>query len=217
MTVLYGTEHRALQDERDTRRLADLWQEMLIHGELAADEQAFIDARDMFFLSTVDARGNPTVSYKGGLPGFVRAIDPTTIVFPDYDGNGMCLSLGNIEQNRAVGLLFIDFETPHRLRVQGEAEVSRDPDLIAAWPGATLAVKIHVTDAFVNCARYIHRYEKVEQSRHAPAADGGQPIAEWKRIDLIQPHLSAVDQSEAEAAGALTMDEYLQKVAARQS
>lgn len=217
MSVLYGTEHRALQDERDTRRLADLWQEILIHKELAPEEQAFIAARDMLYLATVDAEGKPTVSFKGGMPGFVQALDPNTIAFPDYDGNGMCLSLGNIAQNASVGLLFIDLETPHRLRVQGEAEISRDPELLARHPGASLIVKVRVTDAFVNCGRYIHRYEKIERSRHTPNPDGTQPMAEWKRIDVITPHLSAADRPAAEAAGPLTMEEHQQKVVARES
>lgn len=213
MTVAYGKEHRALQDEHDSRRLADLWQEMLIHGELAPDEQAFIAARDFFFLATVDAEGRPTVSYKGGAPGFVRVLDPKTMAFPGYDGNGMFLSAGNVAENRSVGLLFIDFETPHRLRVQGDGEVVRGGDLVESFPGAAYAIRVSVTDAFVNCARYIHRMKSVETSRHVPDAGGGQPLAEWKRIDAVQPHLPERDRAPAAGAGELTIEQYGEKVA----
>jgi predicted pyridoxine 5'-phosphate oxidase superfamily flavin-nucleotide-binding protein len=213
MSVIYGPEHRALQDEHDTRRLADLWQEMLIHPELAPEEKAFVESRDMFFLATVDAEGKPTVSYKGGAAGFVRVPEPSTLVFPGYDGNGMFLSAGNIAQNRSVGLLFIDFETPHRLRVQGQAEIVREGDLVESFPGASHVVRISVTDVFVNCSRYIHKMKRVEESRHVPDAGGDQPIAEWKRIDAIQPHLAEGDKAPVGEAGPITMEEYFAKVA----
>lgn len=214
MTVLYGPEHRALQDAHDSRRLADLWQEMLIHGELAPEEQGFIASRDFFFLSTVDAEGKPTVSYKGGTPGFVRVLDQRTIAFPGYDGNGMFLSAGNIAESAKVGLLFIDFETPHRLRVQGEGEIVREGELVESFVGAAYAVKVRVTDAFVNCGRYIHKMNRVETSRHVPDAKGDQPIAEWKRIDFVQPHLPERDKEPVSAAGALTIEQHGEKVMA---
>lgn len=213
MTVIYGPEHRALQDEHDTRRLAELWREMLIHGELAPDEQAFIASRDFFFLSTVDADGWPTVSYKGGGAGFVRVLDPKTIAFPGYDGNGMFLSAGNVAENAKVGLLFIDFETPHRLRVQGCGEIVRDGALVESFPGAAYAVRIVIADAFVNCGRYIHKMARLETSRHVPDAGGAQPIAEWKRIDAVQPHLPERDRAPAAEAGPLTFEQYGEKVA----
>jgi predicted pyridoxine 5'-phosphate oxidase superfamily flavin-nucleotide-binding protein len=212
MTVIYGAEHRALQDEHDSRRLADLWQSMLIHQDLAPEEQAFIASRDFFFLATVDAEGKPTVSYKGGGPGFVRVLDPRTLAFPGYDGNGMFLSAGNVAENGSVGLLFIDFETPHRLRVQGEAELVRGGDLVDSFAGAAYAVRVSVTDAFVNCGRYIHKMKRVVTSRHVPDEAGAQPLAEWKRIDAVQPHLPERDKAPAAEAGELTIEAYGEKV-----
>ena len=120
MSRLYGPSHREFQDVHDTRRLADRL-EALAHAELTADECAFIESRTMFFLSTVDHQGWPTVSYKGGPPGFVHVAPEGRLVFPSYDGNGMFLTLGNIAADPRVGMLFIDFETPRRLRVQGTA------------------------------------------------------------------------------------------------
>ena len=118
MSKFYSDQYRALQARFDARRMADLMENAIVHAEFGADEKAFIESRDMFFLSTVDSAGRPTVSYKGGAPGFVRITGPSTIAFPSYDGNGMYYSMGNIMSSPQVGLLFIDFKTPHRLRVQ---------------------------------------------------------------------------------------------------
>src|SRR5829696_358434 len=110
MTPFYTAEQRAAQERFETTRMADLLQQVIVHAEVQETERAFIESRDMFFLATVDGTGQPTCSYKGGEPGFVQVIDPRTLVFPIYDGNGMFLSLGNIQATARVGLLFIDFE-----------------------------------------------------------------------------------------------------------
>lgn len=73
MSRLYGAQQRALQDRFDTRRIADKIEALAIHPELGDMEKAFIESRDMFWLSTIDEQGRPTVSYKGGDPGFVKA------------------------------------------------------------------------------------------------------------------------------------------------
>ena len=98
-----------------------------MHAELSDGDVGFIEGSSMFFLATADADGWPDVSYKGGRPGFVRCLDRRTIAFPSYDGNGMFRSLGNMLVNDRVSLLFVDFEHPDRLRVQGTAAVSTTP------------------------------------------------------------------------------------------
>ena len=85
---LYHDESRRLQDRFDTRRLADRIEERIVHDHIDADDRAFIEARDMFFIATVDADGQPQSSYKGGEPGFVRVLDECTIAFPIYDATG---------------------------------------------------------------------------------------------------------------------------------
>jgi hypothetical protein len=89
MSRLYGPIHRSLQDRFDTRRLADNVETRVVLTEIPPEHKAFIESRDMFFLSTIDHQGRPTVSYKGGDPGFLRVLDSKTIAFPCYDGNGM--------------------------------------------------------------------------------------------------------------------------------
>ena len=212
MSALYADTHRELQDRFETRRLADRLEQGIVHDAFADEERAFVESRDMFFLSTVDPEGRPTVSYKGGAPGFVR-VEGNGLVFPCYDGNGMFYSMGNATAHPQVGLLFIDFETPHRLRVQGEASLdegaARD-----AFPGAQLLVRVRPTQIFVNCSRYIHRYRKVEASKYVPDRDGSAPLALWKRIDFIQDSLPDWDRHEVQAAGPITQEEYVARVAA---
>jgi hypothetical protein len=148
MSKLYGPEHRTLQDRFDTRRLADSVEDRVVRTEIVAEHKAFIEARDMFWLASIDHQGRPTVSYKGGDPGFVRVIDSETLAFPSYDGNGMFFSMGNIAGNENVGLLFVDFERPHRLRVQGVASIDPVDPLLGEIHEAQLVVRVAVSDGF---------------------------------------------------------------------
>lgn len=210
----YGASARELQDRFDTRRLADALVQVIVHDELTDADRDFIASRDMFWLASVDAAGAPTVSYKGGAPGFVQVQGPRTLRFPSYDGNGMFYSMGNVADTAQVGLLFMDFEKPYRLRVQGEARLLDTADALAAFPGANLVVEVAVKALFQNCPRYVHRMARVEPSRYVPAADGSAPVAGWKRIDAIQPVLAACDQGQADRAGGLlTMDAWGELVA----
>src|SRR5205085_6437651 len=157
MSLIYSPASRALQDAFDTRRLADRLAEVKVHDRFTADDRSFIESRDMFFLASVDATGQPTCSYKGGDPGFVTVVDETTLAFPNYDGNGMYLSMGNLLVNPQVGLLFIDFQgnPPRRLRINGTASIAQDDPLIGEWERAQFVVRVHTTEVFPNCPRYI--------------------------------------------------------------
>jgi uncharacterized protein len=213
MERLYFDEHIALQEEFGTRKLADMLDTKWSHRALSPDEQAFIASRDMFFLATVDPEGRPTVSYKGGPPGFVKMIDDKTLAFPGFDGNGMFYSMGNILGQRHVGLLFIDFERPHRFRVQGRAKFERDSPLLSAWAEAKYAVRVDIDRVWVNCPRYVHRYQRVEQSKYVPMPEKETPLASWKRLDLVQEVIAPCDRVQAEKEGILTLPEYEDKVA----
>lgn len=212
MSRLYDPQHRSFQDEFGTRAMADRIEELACRTEFDDDSRGFIEAMDMFFLSSVDARGRPTVSYKGGDPGFVRVVDEKTLVFPSYDGNGMFYSVGNIAQNAEVGLLFISFEKPHRIRVQGRATVSRDDPMMAFYNEADFIVRVELSELWQNCPRYIHRYQRVDRSRYVPRADCETPLAEWKRIDLVQDVLPPADAARAQAAGTVGIEEWMDKV-----
>lgn len=189
----YHPGQRALQDRFDTRRIADRISERLVHHALTADDRAFIEARDMVFLATVGPDGQPTCSYKGGDPGFVRVVDEHTLAMPCYDGNGMFLSLGNVVAGSPVGLLFIDFEDGGRTRVEGTATVAADDPLLEAWPGALVVMRIRVTRVFPNCGRYVHHYALVERSTFVPRHRQVTPVPSWKRADWACDALPAHD------------------------
>ena len=200
MSSLYEQSHRNLQDEHDTRRLADRLQS-LAHAEFDDTDREFIATASIFFLASVNSDGMPTVSYKGGAPGFVRISAPNELIFPVYDGNGMFLSLGNIVCTRNVGLLFIDFQKPRRLRVQGTATRVDDATLLTQFPGAQHLTRVVVSSLFVNCGRYIHPMELSGISRHVPDMHGKQPFPTWKRIDAIADSLSPTDQQAVKDVG----------------
>ena len=180
---------RELQDRFDTRRLADRIESRLVHDRITEHDRAFIEARDMFFLATADSQGRPNCSYKGGDPGFVRVVDDRTIAFPNYDGNGMYLSTGNVLANPEVGILFIDFERGNRMRLNGTASVQLDDPLLPEYPEAQFIVRVRAREVFPNCPRYIHRMTLEELSVYAPAPDNEPPEPEWKRMDLFKGYL----------------------------
>src|SRR5215471_11249265 len=154
---MYHEQSRVFQDRFDSRRLADRLADTLAHARFTEEDRTFIEARSFFFLATSDTDGFPDCSYKGGAPGFVRILDGRTLVFPSYDGNGMFKSLGNIRASGKVGLLFLDFESPKRIRVNGLATVRDDDPLIEQVVGAQLIVRVTAQQIFPNCPRYIHR------------------------------------------------------------
>ena len=186
---MYNDGSRALQDRFDSRRIADRLEQVTLHPELTVDDIDFVEQCSMFFLATADEDGWPDCSYKGGMPGFVKVVDPTTIVFPSYDGNGMFRSLGNIVVNPRVGMLFIDFAQPNRMRVNGTATVETDGDLVERFDGAQAVVRVAVERVFPNCPRYIHRMDLVEQSVYAPRPGHVPPEPEWKRMDVFRDAL----------------------------
>jgi predicted pyridoxine 5'-phosphate oxidase superfamily flavin-nucleotide-binding protein len=192
---IYHDGMRELQDARDTRRIADRLAEVTLRHAFTDEDRAFIEACSMFFVATADADGHPDCSYKGGLPGFVRVVDPHTLAFPDYDGNGMYRSWGNVRANPHVGLLFIDFEKPKRIRVNGTATVSADDPLCAAFPGAVFVVRVAAERIFPNCPRYIHRMQLQEHSVYAPRADHVPPVPAWKTFDAFRDALPDRDRT----------------------
>ena len=167
----------------------------------------------MFFLATVDKEGRPTVSYKGGPVGLVKVIDDQTLAFPGFDGNGMFYSMGNIVGQSHVGLLFIDFETPHRFRVQGRATFRRDDPLVDTWKEAKYVVRVDCDRVWVNCPRYIHKHQRVGQSKYVPVEGKETPLALWKRADLVQDVIKPEERAQAEKEGLLTLPEYEERVA----
>jgi predicted pyridoxine 5'-phosphate oxidase superfamily flavin-nucleotide-binding protein len=190
---VYHDGSRHWQDRFDTRRLADRIEERLVGDVIDDDDREFIERLDMFFLATADENGHPQCSYKGGEPGFVRVLDEHTLAFPNFDGNGMYLSMGNALRNPHVGLLFVDFERQKRLRLNGIASIDEHDPLLPVYPEAQFIVRVRATEVFPNCPRYIHKLQLVERSRFVPKDACETPVPEWKRREWSRDVLAAGD------------------------
>jgi len=189
-SVMYHEGNRQLQDQFDSRRISDRLEQKLMRREFSADDKQFIESLPYFFLATADAEGRPDCSFKGGAPGFVRITGPSEIAFPDYDGNGMFKSLGNIVANADVGLLFIAMhDKPRRLRVNGIASVSDNDPLLAETVGAQLIVRVKARAIFPNCPRYIPKMQLAEPSVYVPQP-GCDPVEPaWKGFDIFKGYM----------------------------
>jgi predicted pyridoxine 5'-phosphate oxidase superfamily flavin-nucleotide-binding protein len=189
-SIMYHEGNRQLQDRFDSRRISDRLEQRLTRTRFSPDDKAFIENAAYFFLATADAQGRPDCSFKGGTPGFVRVTDESELAFPDYDGNGMFKSLGNMLVNPAVGLLFIAMHgKPQRLRVNGTATVSPDDPMLARTVGAQLIVRVMARAIFPNCPRYIPTMQMTEPSIYAPRPGCDPPEPAWKGFADFKDHV----------------------------
>jgi uncharacterized protein len=187
MSIMYHDGNRQLQDRFDSRRISDRLEEKLTRTTFTADDKAYIESCAYFFLATADAQGHPDCSFKGGMPGFVRVTGDNELAFPDYDGNGMFKSLGNIVINPNVGLLFIAMhDKPKRLRVNGTAQVSDSDPLLAETIGAQLIVRVKARSIFPNCPRYIPNMQMTGPSVYTPQPRSEPPEPAWKGFDIFK-------------------------------
>jgi uncharacterized protein len=191
---VYHQGMRRLQDARETRQIADRLQQVTLRSRFTDDDRAFIQRCPLFFIATADDQGHPDCSHKGGQPGFVRVLDDRTLAIPDYDGNGMYRTWGNVLVNPHVGLLFLDFEQPRRLRVNGTAVLRDDDPLLGDFPGAVFMIRVTAESIFPNCPRYIHRMQIVEESVYAPRPDYEPPVPAWKKFDVFRDALPPRDR-----------------------
>jgi len=193
VAIEYSDASRHLQDRFDTRRLADRLVEVKVHQGFTDADREFIQAQAMFFLATVDEHGQPTCSCKGGDPGLVTILDTATLAFPNYDGNGMYLSMGNISQTGRVGILFVDFERQRRLRVEGVAEIVFEHDVMRRYPECQFLVLVRTTAIYPTCPRYVHQHQLVARSPFVLRSGMSTPTPEWKRSGWARDVLAARD------------------------
>jgi predicted pyridoxine 5'-phosphate oxidase superfamily flavin-nucleotide-binding protein len=179
--------HRELQERFGSTALADRLLAVTHRTEFTEADRQFIESQRFFFLATADAEGRPDCSFKGGAPGFVRVVEKDALAFPDYDGNGMFKSLGNIRVNANVGLLFIAMEdAPKRLRVNGRAEIAFADPLMSSFAGAQALVRVRAEHIFPNCPRYIPNLKSGEDSVYIPRP-GATPVEPaWKGFDAFK-------------------------------
>jgi uncharacterized protein len=190
MSIMYHEGNRRLQDQFDSRRIPDRLEEKLTHSQFTEGDKTIVEDAAYFFLATADAEGRPDCSFKGGMPGFVRVVGPSELAFPDYDGNGMFKSLGNILVNPNVGMLFIAMHgKPQRLRVNGTATVSGDDPLRAETLAAQLIVRVTARAIFPNCPRYIPSMQLIEPSIYAPRSGHDAPEPAWKKFPDFKEYI----------------------------
>jgi hypothetical protein len=190
---MFHEGHRALQDRFDGRRVADALEKHRRLAEFSPDQIAEIENASFFFLATAHGE-SVDCSFKGGRPGFVRVTGTTTLEWPDFDGNSMYRSLGNLSLSPNVGLLFIRFDAQsYRLRVNGRAEILDSHPRLAETPGAKVMIRLEAREIFPNCPRYIPDLANDTASEYLPQTD--KPLAKpaWKDRDYIRDLLPDQD------------------------
>ncbi|GAA4476771.1 pyridoxamine 5'-phosphate oxidase family protein [Rhodococcus olei] len=161
----YGTADRAARFYSD---------QVLAHLNPAMIE--FTGRQEMAFIATSDSRGECDSTFRAGAPGFIHVIDPHTLAYPEYRGNGVMASLGNIRENPHVGILMMDFvHDLIGLHVNGSARIVEDPELRATVPdlpddhsgGRTPErwVVVDVEEAYIHCRKHIPRMKPVTTKR----------------------------------------------------
>ncbi|MEM8625909.1 MAG: pyridoxamine 5'-phosphate oxidase family protein, partial [Pseudomonadota bacterium] len=154
---------------------------------------ALIEEAAFFFLATAHGE-SVDCSFKGGPAGFVRVTGPTTLEWPDFDGNSMYRSLGNIRGSGRAGLLFIRLDgSPERLRVNGRAALLYDHPSLGRYPGAKLVIRLEAIEIFPNCPRYIPDLRAGRASEYLPVAGHALAKPGWKDRDYIRDILPETD------------------------
>src|SRR5678816_4439402 len=193
---LYHEGHRELQDRYRGRAVADRLEQHRMHCAFTDTDREFIETAHFFFLATAWGE-SVDCSMKGGVPGFVRVTAPNEIAWPDYDGNRMYRSLGNILRNPRVGLLFIRFDgklfnNAGRLRISGCAEIDESAAAVAGLPGAKRLVRVTAEHIFTNCPRYIPKLSLEETSVYVPREGYRPPDPPWKSMPFVKDIFEAV-------------------------
>lgn len=174
-------EHK-LQRRYGTRDRAQAFYGKQMLTYLNEDMRRYIQKQEMVFIATADSHGECDCSFRGGLPGFVRVLDEKRLVFPEYRGNGVLASLGNISENPHIGMWFGDFfDTTIGLHINGQATIIENEEF-ENWPNLPgpvardLAVSggrkperwisVEVREAYIHCSKHVPRFEKLEKSIH---------------------------------------------------
>jgi uncharacterized protein len=188
----YHEGMRSLQERFDGVRVANRLADHRRRYDFWDDDRKMIEAASFFFIATsfgeyVDC------SMRAGAPGFIHITGPGELEFPEYDGNSMYRTLGNISRNPNVGLLFVKFDgESYRIRINGRAEILDDPETLARHLGAKLVVRVRC-ELFSNCPRAVHDIPGDRLSVYVPRPGYEPPAPEWKSRDYIRDVLPEND------------------------
>lgn len=187
-------EHR-LQREHGTEHRAQAFYRRQVLDHLNNRMRTFIAEREMMFVSTADAGENCDCSIRTGPPGFVCVVDERTLVYPEYRGNGVMASLGNLRENAHIGLLFVDFfGSTVGCHVNGTAEVLENDTMMAKSASvapklrSALEAALHPADAGRRPERWVVvRVEEayIHCSKHIPRLARGDKAIPWGTDDPV--------------------------------
>ncbi|MCC7081524.1 MAG: pyridoxamine 5'-phosphate oxidase family protein [Burkholderiales bacterium] len=153
--AFHGGEEQAQRRWHTAALWDDARKARLLWDHIPSALHARVEAAHYFFLATSAPDGRCDCSFKGGGPGLVRVLDARRLAFPDFDGNGVFMSIGNILANPHVGCLFIDFTDGARLRVNGRASIHADAAAAALFPTQRRVVMVDIEQVIPNCARHV--------------------------------------------------------------
>lgn len=192
----YHDGMRALQDRFDGRRVADALAAHRRRYDFWPEDRALIEQTPFFFIAT-SFGGYTDCSLRSGMPGFVKTVGPGLIKFPEYDGNSMYRTLGNIARNPSVGLLFVKFDGQTlRVRMNGTAEILDDPAALARHHAAKVVVRVDC-EIYSNCPRSVHDLAGGDLSAYLPREGYDTPAPQWKSRDYIKDILPENDPHRA--------------------
>lgn len=161
---------RILQDRYASEKRARAFYDNQVLDHLNGPMQDFIARMDLMFVATADTAGKCDSSVRAGLQGFVRVLDEKTLAYPEYRGNGVMASLGNIVETGQIGLLVIDFEeSTIGLHINGRASIVENPDMprnagTGDGPEPERWVRVEVEEAYIHCSKHIPRLSKQSKS-----------------------------------------------------
>lgn len=170
-------EHRAQQLYGTTRKALAFYNKQMLNY-LNPLMQTFITEQDMAFIATADGKGECDCSFRAGLKGYLQIIDEKKVVFPEYRGNGVLSSIGNIFENPHIGMIFIDFQKALGLHINGKASIVEDGKLAQLLESNTgnatqipdasgrrpeMWILIQVEEAYIHCSKHIPLYQKLEK------------------------------------------------------
>jgi predicted pyridoxine 5'-phosphate oxidase superfamily flavin-nucleotide-binding protein len=198
MSKLRG--ERLLQEKHNTKKRATSFYENQMLNYLNSLMQQFISMQEMVFISTSDNAGNCDSSFRAGGEGFIKVIDKNTLIYPEYRGNGVMASLGNISENPHIGLMFIDFfDNCIGLHVNGKASILENEQLSKMMlPGEIKDsiekegkhperwVVIKVDEAYIHCSKHIPKFKKVEKDINWGTNDETQKGGDFFKVKLNQ-------------------------------
>lgn len=188
--VYYHEGMRELQDRYEGRTVPDRLEANRMRRQFNDADREFIETSPFFFLATATSE-SVDCSFKGGEPGFIRVVGRNVVAWPDYDGNRMYRSLGNISRSPRVGLLFIRFDGrlfngAGRLRINGRAEIDDSAEAVDGLPGAKRLVRVTADHIFTNCPRYIPKMAFEEGSIYSPREGHTPPDPAWKSMPFMK-------------------------------